>query len=232
MSIVPSSRSQAITWFTNRLAAWTADPTAIGLTADQVASLASLTSTASGSLQSAEQIRSQSKSATQTFHNDADAMRALGTSLVATIKAYAETTGDPSVYATAEIPEPAAPAPTPPPGQPYEFVTQILASGALRVRFRCDNPGAQGGTAGGVNYEVLRQDDQTGAFSFVLVAGEREFVDETLQSGTSTATYRVTAFRSTQRGDAAEFNVRFGVGNNGQQVVQSISPSSVTGRAA
>lgn len=81
------------------------------------------------------------------------------------------------------------------------------------MRFRCDNPGAQGGTAGGVSYEVSRQDDGTGAFSFVLNAGEREFTDATLPLGLNTATYRITAFRSTQRGDAAEFNVRFGVGN-------------------
>lgn len=232
MGIVPNSRAEAITWFTNRLAAWTADPASIGLTPESVASLAALTSTASGSLQSAEQIRSQSKGATQTFHTDADAMRDLGTSLVATIKAYAETTSDPSVYVAAEIPEPATPAPTPAPGQPYEFVTQILQNGAIQVRFKCDNPGAKGGTAGGVGYEVLRQDDATGDYGFVTVAGEREFVDATLPAGTARSTYRVTAFRGTQRGALATFNVFFGVGGNGQAVVQQIAPSGVSGQAA
>ncbi len=213
MSIVPNSRAQSITWFTDRLALWQANAAQIGLEEAQVTSLTGLTQTASNSLQDANQQRAQSKAATLTFHTDTDAMRELGTSLVATIKAYAETTGDPSVYALAQIPEPAAPAPTPAPGTPYEFVTEILQTGALRVRFKCDNPGAQGGTAGGVSYEVSRQDDGTGAFSFVLNAGEREFTDATIPGGLNTATYRITAFRSTQRGDAAEFNVRFGVGN-------------------
>lgn len=111
-------------------------------------------------------------------------------------------------------------------------MTEILETGALRVRFKCDNPGAQGGTAGGVGYEVLRQDDASGTYGFVLVAGEREFVDATLPAGTATSTYRITAFRGTQRGDAATFNVFFGVGGNGQQVVEAVSTPATTEKAA
>ena len=228
MSTVPPGRSAAITWFTQRLSTWTANAAQIGLSSEQVTSLTGLTQTASNSLSNANQKRNESKAATQDFHNDADAMRELGTSLVATIKAFAKASGDPSVYALAQIPEPADPAPTPAPGQTYEFETQILVNGALRVRFKCDNPGAQGGTAGGVSYEVRRQDDGTGAFTFVLNAGEREFTDATLPGGLNTATYRITAFRSTQQGDPAEFNVRFGVGNGvgGQQQTARVTGES------
>ena len=51
-----------------------------------------------------------------------------------------------------------------------------------------------------------------GAFAFVGNPGEKAFVDETVPAGAVPVTYRITATRSTARGNPAQFTVNFGAG--------------------
>lgn len=220
MTGVPNSRSGAIDWYTERLSAWLADPAAIGLSVEQANAIASDTSTASGARQSALDAANARKAAFVTYHEAADTMRENGSTLVATIKAFAEASGDPGVYAAALIDPPATPAPTPAPGTPYEFSVGLLQDGSLELSFKCDNPSATGGTAGGVVYEVFRQDPGSNDFNYVLSAGERKFVDSTVPPGSALVSYRIVARRSTKVGAPAVFGVRFGVSVNGEQGVQ------------
>lgn len=217
MTGVPDGRSAAINWYTERVAAWVADPTAIGLSIEQANAIASETSTASSTRQSAFDAANVKKAAFVTYHEAADTMRENGSTLIATIKAYAEATGDPGVYAAALIDPPAQRTPTPAPGTPYDFSVGLLQDGSVELSFKCDNPSATGGTAGGVVYEVFRQDPGSNQFNYVLSAGERRFVDSTVPPGSALVSYRIVARRSTKVGPPAVFGVRFGVSVNGQQ---------------
>ncbi len=221
MSVIPDGRSEAIDWFTNRLAAWTADPTSIGLTAELVSELAAATSEASAARAAAQQAEIDKLAASQTFRNKADAMRTKGVGCVQQVRGFAKATNDPAVYAAALLPDPADPQPTPAPGVPYGFKVSLNQDGWVELTFKCDNPGAQGGTVGGVTYDVWRQDEPQTPFNYILNTGERRFEDNTVPAGTAIATYRVVARRSTQVGDPALYPVRFGVGANGQAVVDA-----------
>lgn len=221
MSVIPEGRSEAIDWFTNRLAAWTADPESIGLTAALVAELASATAEASAARTAAENAASAKLAASQTFRNTSDAMRTVGVGCVQQVRGFAKATNDPAVYAAALLPDPAEPEPTPAPGVPYNFKVSLNQDGWVELTFKCDNPGAQGGTAGGVTYDVWRQDEPQTPFNYLLNTGERKFEDQTVPAGTAIATYRVVARRSTQTGGPALYPVRFGVNSNGQAVAEA-----------
>lgn len=221
MSVIPDGRSEAIDWFTNRLAAWTADPASIGLTLELVNELTAATAAASTARTEAQQALDAKLAASQSYRNQTDAMRTIGVGLVQKIRGFAKATGDESVYATALLPDPATPEPTPAPGTPYEFAIDLRQDGSVEMSFKCDNPGAQGGSAGGVTYDVWRQDEPQGEFVYLLNAGERRFADTTVPGGTAVATYRVVARRSTQTGDPALFAVRFGVGGNGMALAEA-----------
>lgn len=217
MSVVPDGRSDAIDWFTNRLSAWQADPTGIGLTLELVNDLAAATAAASSARTAAEQANDAKLAASQNFRNQTDAMREIGVGLVQKIRGFAKATGDESVYATALLPDPATPEPTPAPGTPTDFEVSLRQDGSVELAFRCDNPG----NVFGVTYDVWRQDEPQGSFNYLLTAGERRFTDDSVPAGTAVATYRVQARRSTQAGGPALFAVRFGVGGNGQATAEA-----------
>lgn len=99
---------------------------------------------------------------------------------------------------------PATPGTLPPPGTPFDFTVSLMQSGALELKWKCNNPEGTSGTI----YEVRR------AGTFVGATGVRTFVDETLP-GTSPVMYQVTAIRSTSRGNPAQFTVTFGTGGGG-----------------
>ncbi|MFI4882700.1 MAG: hypothetical protein ACIAQU_08965, partial [Phycisphaerales bacterium JB064] len=85
MTVLPPTRPELIQFFTQRLSAWQADPTAIGLTPEAVTSLAGMTASASSLLQAALVARQDSKDATSEYHTGTDELRTFGAALVATI---------------------------------------------------------------------------------------------------------------------------------------------------
>ncbi len=209
MSLVPQTRDARIAFYESKIALWTAAAASIGLTAEQVAALATAVEAARDSAAAQLLAQESAKTATQVARQADEVMSREGAAAVATIRAYAKSTNDPDVYNIAGIPEPAEPGPVAAPGVPYEFVTELLQGGALVLRWKCDNPAGASGTV----YEVFRRPVGVGeAYAFVGTAGEREFADNTIPAGTAGVTYLVQAVRSTRRGKPAEFNVTFGGG--------------------
>ncbi len=208
MSVLPQSRLAQIEWFEQRLAAWLLNATNIGLTSAQVTQLQGEIAAARIAYNNAQQIRNQSKSATVTYYDASDTLVDDGRDLIATIKAFAEATNDPNVYVLADVPPPAPPGVIPPPGTPYDFRVGLRQDGSVELRWKSNNP--SGGSS--VVYEILRS-DAGGPMTFVSNVGEREFIDATIPPGTDTTTYQITGIRGTERGAPAQFNVRFGAGN-------------------
>lgn len=226
MGVVPESRLGKIEFYEAHLAPWTTSAAAIGLTPASVTALGGLTTNARKAFDAAEAARQAAKSATQAFY---DAVRAMhngpgaGADMIDAIRNKAQTTNNPNVYTLAQIPPPATPGATPPPGTPFDFTVGLLQDGSLELKWKCGNPSGTQGTI----YEVKRQIGG-GAFAFVGATGVRTFTDDTLPNGSAPVTYQITAVRSTQRGNPAQFVVNFGMGG-GRLTVASITEGGAGG---
>lgn len=225
MGVVPDSRLGKIEFYEAHIAPWTTNAAAVGLTPASVTALGTLTTQARAAFNAAEAARQAAKAATQNFYDKVRAMHSgpgAGQDMIDTIRVYAETKNDPNVYNLAQIPPPATPGVTPPPGTPFEFTVGLLQNGALELKWKCNNPSGTQGTI----YEVKRRIGESGAFQFVGAIGVRTFIDDTIPSGSSPVTYQVTGVRSTQRGNPAQFTVSFGSGGGGGFAITSVKETS------
>ncbi len=205
MGVLPPGRIRQIEWFEQRLDAWAADPAMIGLSLGQVAQLATDITAARADYEAAQQARNQSVSATVGFHASADTLVGNGRDLIATVKAFAEASDDPLVYARADVPPPAAPGVVPPPGTPTGFRVALRGDGALALSWHADNPSGSSGTI----YEIMRSDND-GPMAFLATVGGKRFTDTTVPAGVGSVVYQITGVRSTSRGAPARFIVRLG----------------------
>lgn len=207
MPTVPNGRVGKIEFFEAHLQAWATNAADIGLDPAAVVAFQNTVSTARAGYLAAETAREASKAATLTYHDNTDDMTTAGSSILRTIRNFAETSDDPAVYALAQIPPRATPGPVPSPGRPFNLVVGLAATGALVLNWKSDNPSGSTGTV----YEIQRRIG-SGSFKYVAVAGERSFTDDTLPAGSSNIVYQITGVRSTTRGQSAQFLVNFGVG--------------------
>lgn len=207
MATIPDTRAGKIEFYQSHLEAWAQDPPAIGLSAGEVAELAALVDSARAGFLEQGQARNAAMAATLAFHTRVAAMHTHGAGLLATIKAFAESGGDPGVYIRAKIPAPAIPSKAPPPGTPANFRAQLRGDGALSLSWKCKNPRGTEGTI----YEVMRQVRGEAGFRYIGAVGVKRFTDDTLPAGAAEVHYRITAVRSTARGKSALFVVNLGV---------------------
>lgn len=217
MSIVPATRIGKIEFYESHVAPFSTHSAAIGLSPGSVSALSTATQTARSAYNAHLSAVEASKAATQFFHDKVQAMHSgpgLGSDMIQQIKTFAQTSNNPNVYVLAQIPGPGSPSELPPPGTPYAFKVNLLQTGAIELKWKCDNPSGTQGTI----YEVMRRFTLDGPFSFVGASGTRSFIDQTIPAGSSPATYQVTAVRSTQRGAPAQFTVSFGVGGLGLSI--------------
>lgn len=227
MGVVPDSRLGKIEFYEAHIAPWTSNAAAIGLTPAAVTALGTLTTQARAAFNAAEAARQAAKAATQNFYDKVRAMHngpGAGADMIQTIRNHAETKNDPNVYVLAQIPPPATPGTTPPPGTPFDFTVGLLQNGALELRWKCNNPS---GTVGTI-YEVKRRTGGSGAFGYVGSSGVKNFTDDTVPAGSPSVTFQITAVRSTQRGNPAQFTVNFGVGGPGL-TIESVTTESGAG---
>lgn len=223
MSTVPESYPQTIDWLSARIGDWTADPALIGLTTPELAELATELAQAEAAMNSAVQARKDSKDATTLYHDRGRTLLVSTRAAVGKIRAFAKASDDPEkVYSDASIPPPASPSPTPAPGQPFAFRTELLYNGDLKVSFQCEHPAG----VSGVIYKVERQNAPQTPFQFLTNAKDRAFTDASIPSGSSEIAYRVTAQTSTRDGLIGGTTIRFGSGNQQPVVVSEVTSTS------
>lgn len=211
MPTTPRTRRGKLAFYEAHLAPWGEHRAAIGLDDEQVGELAARLEATRAALLAAEEARAAARAATAAFRAEAAALAELGSGMIASIRVTADraeaTGGDPAdVYALAQIPAPKRRGRAPAPGTPYALRAELLADGALALVWKCDNPRGPSGTM----YEIHRSLDG-GPFAFLGLAGERRATDRTLPAGTASVVYRITAARSTRRGEPAQFIVNLGV---------------------
>ncbi len=211
--IVPSKNQDAINFFTTRLPLWAPAPTTIGITTSIVTQLATLANAAQTALDNAIAARAASKNATVALNDAMTALRKLGGDAVISIRAYAETTNNPSVYTIASIPPVSPATPTPPPEQPQALAGAINNTGAIVLSW-------QASRAVGTQFIIQRQmvPLEGTAHPWVAIATSTtlEYSDTSVPVGFRGVNYRVYAQRASGTSNASTtLNLVFG--NQGSQ---------------
>ncbi len=206
MALVPDSKTGAINFFQSRIAAWSADPAAIGLSSQQVMDISAATGAAQTTLLAMQQAYNTARSATATNDADIETMRAVGSNIISTIRAYAKTTGDPNVYVLADIPAPKPPTPAGAPDAPTNVTGVINNRGAVELKW-------EGTLAFRTFFEVYRMFEGQSQWTLLASVGAKAFEDDTIPPDTTSAVkYFVQAKRGELRSDPSEpITIRMGV---------------------
>jgi hypothetical protein len=219
MALLPQTLNGKITWYESKLPTWEANATGIGSSAPEIAALVTKTEAARAAMVAQEEAQDTAKTKTAALRNAVEAMMTAGADVIAKIRVKASADGE-AIYELANIPAPAIPSPTPPPGEPTDFKVKLLNNGAITISWKCANPAGTSGT----QYQVWRRVGAAGAFTYLGGTGPKEFTDATIPAGSSQVTYQIQATRSTAIGPWAQFNVNFGVGSAGEMTA-SVSES-------
>jgi hypothetical protein len=184
-----------------------------------VAALATNCETARAKWNAKQAAEQAARTATSEWLGAINTMSIAGAMIIDQIRFKAKT-GGAAIWDLAQLPQPAIPTPVGDPGEPTDFTVKLTATGALDLKWKCENPeGAQG-----TIYQIYRK---TGSGEFVYVggSGDKSFLDDTLPAGSTNVQYKMQAVRSTAVGPWAVFNVAFGVDSSGSamaSVTQSV----------
>lgn len=207
MAVLPNSREEMIGWFSDRIADWSANAAAIGLSMEQITEIATLIGDAETVHDSAIAARIASKDATVDYYSGADALRAYGADLIKVIKAYAESTDNQGVYSLASIPPPADPKPAGAPDQPTNLTATVLLPFGIGLSWN-------GSVSQSAYFEVYRRLENESAFSILKTTKEKSFEDRTIPDGVDTVQYYIAAARDEFRTNSSTLAVQFGTGGS------------------
>ena len=223
MSMAPRKPAERVVFYQNKTGATGAfkvNAVAIGTTTAAVDALNALADAASAALADQAAKRDAAKTATQVAKQAVAAMSAAGADVIQSIRAKAGSVADAgAIWSLADLPEPATPTPVGPPGTPKDFKVELAQTGALQMSWKIQNPANATGTV----YQVARQIAAGGPMTILGATGRKEFLDETLPSGLSQVTYKITAIRSTKQGLPAEVTVKFGTTGSGEMTATVVS---------
>ncbi len=212
-STLPTTIVGKIEFFEQHLPVWAADPASIGLDAGLVSDLAVRTAQARTDYEAALAIRNSAKAATETQNSSVSFMYDLGADLVKTIRAFAETTDDDSVYAAAQIPAPSPPTPTGPPEMPTNVTADVNNFGYVVISWKASR-------AVGTQFILQRQlqpiDGPPQAWTYAGSSTTNDYTDTTVPTGFAGVSYRVYAQRAGGTSDVSTpTTISFGTGAGG-----------------
>ncbi len=211
-TVIPSKPLEAISFFEAHVPVWQAVAVQIGLSATTVTQIDNATKAARTGYENQQSAKFAAKTATQAYNGLVAAMREVGGDGVRTIKAFADSTNNPSVYNLAQIPAPSAATPVAPPTEPTNFRVELTSEGGIMISWKST------GSSGGY-YSVRRKLAGAGAFTLIGNTGSKTFVDTTLAQGTTGATYIIQGFRGQTAGKPSEqLTIQFGVAGPGFSV--------------
>lgn len=187
--VVPGGRDDMIAFYKAHQAAWETHQALIGVTPAAILDFKTKVEAALSGQDAATAARQSSKIATGALNTAAEALRTTGAAMMATIRAFAETTNDPNVLELAEIPAPKPPQPVGPPEQPLITSSSIRSyDGAVMLKW-------SGSIAGGTSFNISRKLDAGPTTLLANVSGAKNFTDTTIPECTTTALYSVIAVR-------------------------------------
>jgi hypothetical protein len=195
MPVLPNKINERIAWFEQRMAAWTTNAAAIGLTPAQATSIAGLVTAARAAFDAAQTARQDAKNATVSQKSAVTSMDGLGADLVKTIRAFAQTTDNNNVFVLASIPPPAPPTPAGAPLPPTDLSAAPNADGTITLKWK-------GSVANQTFFTVWRKVGTSGAWTQIGSLAKRKFIDAAVPAPTgpgagTTVFYNLRAQRGT-----------------------------------
>lgn len=207
--IIPSRLQDQLDFFDQHAPVWVANAAAIGLTPIQASAFADMANDARASYTAKLTAETNARIANNAMRDTVGETRRSASSLIRTIKAFAEASANPQeVYNLAQIPAPLPPKPAPPPAKPTDLAVELdPVTGALRLRWKAANPPGTAGTS----YIIRRRTSPAGEFQFVGATGTKNFVDSTFFAGPDSVQYTVQGQRSDSAGPLSDiFTINFG----------------------
>lgn len=212
MTTYPIRRADFTVWGQSHAETFSANAVAIGLTPAQALAFSDAISLLQTASVAQDKARDNAKAATEGVNDAFAAAKQITGETLKRIRLFAETTNNPNVYQVANIPSPSAPSPVPPPGTPTDFKIELDTSGAITLKFKCQNPS----NGGGVTYLVRRKLPGENTFSIIGSSGKRSYTDPTLPAGVTSAEYTIQAQRAGKLGPVSlAVLVRIGSGAGG-----------------
>lgn len=222
MAVYPPTVAEQLAFCEGHWPVWTTAPTTIGLTAAQVTAFKAQTIALRTAFDAANAARMASKGATTTLNTQAGLLKTNAGDLIRAIKTYAELQAVPgTVYAAAQIPEPANPSPLPAPGVANSIVVTLQSSGAVTLSWLADFASASSGAF----YNIFRK--LPGQSQFTSIGGApgstsesrtMSFTDNTVPTSAAAngVQYVIQGQRGTNTGEASEaITVQFGIDGGG-----------------
>lgn len=218
MPVLPAGDIKRLEFVEAHIAVWTANATSIGLTTAQVTAMDNGAKATRGAFNAQQAAKNAAKSATLNFHTAVESLMDLVRVAIVNIKNKAESTHDPAVYALAQIPPPAEPAPVGAPEAPTNFVADPNADGTVTLRWK-------GSTANQTFFAVWRRVGNDGAWLNIGATAAKRFIDDSVPGGVASVQYRATAQRQNFTSDpSVEATVNFGVGGPGESSAGFVGP--------
>lgn len=191
MSELPRTRLDRLQYFEAHYDQWLTNAAAIGITAGAATAVKNATTACRAGFDAMMVARDAARAATQNFYNLNNTMTGLGRGVISTIKAFAESTGDPNVYVLANINPPAPPTPVPAPATPTEFTGSVSPDGVVTLRWRAE----ASGPSNGVFFLLERKRGGAGAYAVLGATMERTYEDPEADVVNGPVQYRVRAVR-------------------------------------
>ena len=225
MGNVPSSpKIEQIVWFETRVGQWATTPTAFGLTAAEVTAFKTKLTEARVAYDAAQAAKTNAKKATLAQDEALRTMLDPGRDLVNSIKSFIEQSGNSALWSQAGITPDGPRGESPTPNPAFDLNASLDASGNVIVTWKTAQPKG----VSGVIYTVRRSIDG-GPFVLLDSVGEKEFVDDTVMTGTTTVQYTVQCKRGRKTSVLSPaLAIRFGQQGGGRSAGRSISSVETT----
>lgn len=191
MSVIPTTQEGVLEYFADHAPVWEAQALAIGITASQATALNNAVESFKAARTARSVLKQQAKAATTTVDQTYNELRTIGAGLLAIIRAYAETTNNPAVYAIAEVAPPKPPTPAPPPENPTMFTADPAANGTIDLKWK-------GSAAQNGSFDIERSID---GGPYVLLTNKRtkKWTDVAVPMNTNMIVYRIFGVRDDVR---------------------------------
>lgn len=192
----PALRAAQVRWTEARISAWLASGEAIGLDPALAAELQMKLAQARQAMDDAVRKRTAAKSATAKWHTLSTDFRACAGAAIQSIRAHAQATGDPAVYAQAFIAPPAQRTAPKTPQTPWALATGMTNGGGITLKWKYKNP-----RGGGTSFMIFRELEGEESYRLLASTTRKSFSDLTVPQGTTSIRYMVRALRAGKMSD-------------------------------
>lgn len=196
---IPSKDRDFLVWVNEHAVLWSDNQARIGISVSDANAMKAATEASQAAWNAWQNARRAATEAADAWRAAKSQNRAIAAAGVKTIRTFASRAEKPAeVYQLSGVPAPKTPNFGVPPGTPGSVTVALdVNTGALDVRFECNNPPGLGGTVYVVNRAVATaaQPNVFGPWQQVAITSTKRFTDATLVAGTPRIQYQITAQR-------------------------------------